>query len=92
VRPSLSPALEPLCPLSPQLTPPSSLHVRRSDMIALLGPRPYGDAFDDAVSFGSAAPEPTGDKDAPLGHGIEGGLGGGIGNEVPSPKGIDQGM
>ncbi|GAA5935301.1 hypothetical protein JCM3775_007265 [Rhodotorula graminis] len=64
----------------------------RSDMIALLGPRPYGDAFDDAVSFGSAAPEPTGDKEAPLGHGIEGGLGGGIGNEVPSPKGIDQGM
>lgn len=60
-------------------------------MIALLGPRPYGDAYDDAVSFGSAAPEPTGGKDAPFGQGVEGGLGGGIGNDVPSPKGIEEG-
>lgn len=60
-------------------------------MIEILGPRPYGDAYDEAVSFGSSAPEPTDGKDAPYGKGVEGGLGGGIGNDVPHPKGIEEG-
>ncbi|GAA5898972.1 hypothetical protein JCM6882_004581, partial [Rhodosporidiobolus microsporus] len=60
----------------------------RSDMIRLLGPRPFGDSYDDAVSFGSATAEPEAGQ---LGKGIEGGLGGGIGNDVPQPRGIEEG-
>lgn len=55
----------------------------RDDMIALLGPRPHGDSYDEAMSFGSAVPE------SPEGGGIEGGHGGGLGNDVPQPGGID---
>ncbi|BGP12239.1 hypothetical protein JCM10213_000067 [Rhodosporidiobolus nylandii] len=62
----------------------------RSDMIRLLGPRPFGDAYDDAVSFGSATRDPA-ESGGDLGQGIEGGLGGGIGNDVPHPVGIEEG-
>lgn len=67
-----------------------------ADMIALLGPRPFGDTFDDALSFGgggaSAQGPAPGAGAGKLGGGIEGGMGGGIGNEVPHPGGIEEGM
>ncbi|GAA6018672.1 hypothetical protein JCM10207_009004 [Rhodosporidiobolus poonsookiae] len=65
--------------------------LNRSDMIRLLGPRPFGDSYDDSVSFGSATRDPAELPDGQLGKGIEGGLGGGIGNEVPHPSGIEEG-
>jgi hypothetical protein len=58
-------------------------------MINLLGPRPFGDTFDDALSFGGASAQPGATQ---LGGGIEGGMGGGIGNDVPHPGGIEEGM
>lgn len=60
----------------------------RDDMVEMIGKRPHGDTYDEALSFGSAVPEPV---EGELGHGIEGGLGGGIGNPVPEPKGIEGG-
>lgn len=60
----------------------------RDDMLELIGRRPYGDNYDEVMSFGTAVPEPAEGG----GHGIEGGHGGGLGNPVPEPKGIDGGL
>ncbi|GAA5981514.1 hypothetical protein JCM10908_004138 [Rhodotorula pacifica] len=60
----------------------------RDDMLEMIGKRPYGDNYDDVMSLGSAAPESAAGE---IGKGIEGGLGGGIGNPVPEPKGIEEG-
>jgi AFG3 family protein len=58
----------------------------RDDMVEMVGKRPHGDTYDEALSFGAAVPE-----SAEGGHGIEGGHGGGLGNPVPEPKGIEGG-
>ncbi|GAA6061989.1 hypothetical protein JCM10212_004267 [Sporobolomyces blumeae] len=60
----------------------------RNDMVKLLGPRPFGDSYDDSVSFGSAAPA------VPAPGGIEEGMSGkgGIGQDIPHPGGIEQGL
>lgn len=61
----------------------------RSDMIALIGKRPFESANADMVGdFGTAAP--AGGPESLPGTGIEGGLAGGLGNNVPEPKGIEE--
>lgn len=60
----------------------------RDDMVNLIGNRPFGDNYDETMNFGTAAPD---QGPGNPGQGIEGGLGGGLGNPVPEPKGIEEG-
>lgn len=63
----------------------------RDDMLALLGPRPHGDSYDEALALGGPAVGNTDGAPPGANGGIEGGLGGGLGNPVPEPQGIDGG-
>lgn len=62
--------------------------VYSNDMVNLIGERPFGEKYDDSVSFGAGPGAPV-----PTPHGIEEGMAGkgGLGQGVPSPGGIEEG-
>lgn len=57
-------------------------------MVNLIGERPFGEKYDDSVSFGAGPGAPV-----PQPHGIEEGMAGkgGLGQGVPAPGGIEEG-